>query len=101
MCKVCRKKYSPLRPVKQKLIDYDKRDIMSRPIEHLIELVPIKVLAEIWGISESEAIEVREHPWYNRIDWKHDKYAGEPYLNILKRKQLREYVESSYELLKG
>lgn len=93
-CKKCRSnKYYKNGPVK-KIFPYSKEELLSRPIEHMLEVVSNKQLAKIWGVCENEAGEIRTHPWYLREDWKHDPLAGEPKLNRLKRIQLMEFIEN-------
>lgn len=82
--KKCRAKY---------ITPYSKDELLSRPIEHMLEVFSNKQLAKIWGVCENEASTIRSNPWYYREDWKHDPCAGEPMLNWLKRKQLMEFIE--------
>jgi len=92
-CKKCRSnKYYKNGPVK-KITPYSKEELLSRPIEHMLEIFTNKQLAKIWGVCENEASDIRCSPWITRDDWKHDLFAGEPKLNRLKRVQLMEFIE--------
>lgn len=59
---------------KQGLSAYTKEELLSRPIEHVLEVFSYERLAQIWGVSEPEVRKIMHDPW--RVNAK----TGEPRL---------------------
>ena len=77
------------------LVPYDKEELLSRPIEHVLEVFDSKTLGQVWGISSDEAWKIKKEPWLNRLDSKHDPKCGEPKLTMEHRVKLRKYIEEN------
>lgn len=65
---------------------YTMADLSYRPIEHVIEYLPIHTLAKIWGVSKDSATRMKQTPAYELVDTWYE-------ITDERVKQLRDWVE--------